>query len=523
MNPGKSYMTYQSIHTKKDGKKYVYSVEGYWDKEKKAPRNKQVCLGRLNEESGEIIPSNRKGRVAKRAAAVPDLTARALVIGPYAVLNKIAHDTGLEQVLRASFPDKWQLILSLAFFLVQKGLPLSRCEIWSKSHKHPWGGELLSQNISRLLVSLTEGARQGFFSRWMKALGDKENLFYDITSVSSYSALNEYVKWGHNRDKEKLPQINYGMLFGQVSKLPAYYRKLPGNISDVSTLKTTVSSLEFIGYVKLTFILDKGFYSETNIEALFLARYNFILSIPRREWVEALYDEYKDNIISTENRYLVNDNEVQYMVTKLYNWNGRRCYIHIYYNNIRAAEKANAFTLKIMKWKNELESGETNDKHKSAYEKYFHIKETKRRGKIIKENTEAVQKAIKVYSGFSCILTTKKMEAYEALQLYRNKQSVENSFDDLKNSLDMKRLRIHSSAAMESRLFIQFIAVILFSAVRNIKDSCDKLYGVTIREIMEAMETISEVRFTGKYGKIITELDPLQRDIMKAFSVTLET
>ncbi|MBU2055017.1 MAG: hypothetical protein KKC25_08560, partial [Proteobacteria bacterium] len=46
-----------------------------------------------------------------------------------------------------------------------------------------------------------------------------------------------FIKWGHNRDKEKLPQLNLAMLFGQKSALPVYYHRVPGNISDVSTLR----------------------------------------------------------------------------------------------------------------------------------------------------------------------------------------------------------------------------------------------------------------------------------------------
>ncbi|RDI91906.1 hypothetical protein Q502_10610, partial [Mesotoga sp. Brook.08.YT.4.2.5.2.] len=48
----------------------------------------------------------------------------------------------------------------------------------------------------------------------------------------------------------------------------------------------------------------------------------------------------------------------------------------------------------------------------------------------------------------------------EALRVYRNKDTIEKSFDDLKNQLDMKRLRIHSAASMDGRLFVQFIALI---------------------------------------------------------------
>jgi transposase len=190
---------------------------------------------------------------------------------------------------------------------------------------------------------------------------------------------------------------------------------------------------------------------------------------------------------------------------------------------VKAAEEVNTFMLKVMEWKSELESGNEKVRNKWAYEKYFHIKETPKRGIKVFENDSEVQAAIKVYAGLSCIITTKKMDAINALEAYRRKEAVENSFDDLKNALDMKRLRIHSSSAMESRLFIQFIALILLSALRDIKNQHDKLRNLTVREIMELMETISEVRFSGRYGKIVTEAGPIQRDIMDAFGIILET
>lgn len=41
------------IHLNKDtGTAYVYEYVSYWDKEKKQGRNKQVCIGKLDLESG---------------------------------------------------------------------------------------------------------------------------------------------------------------------------------------------------------------------------------------------------------------------------------------------------------------------------------------------------------------------------------------------------------------------------------------------------------------------------------------
>lgn len=50
---------------KKTGVTYVYESESYWDKEKKQPRNKRKLIGRIDEETGEIVPTGGHGRRRK--------------------------------------------------------------------------------------------------------------------------------------------------------------------------------------------------------------------------------------------------------------------------------------------------------------------------------------------------------------------------------------------------------------------------------------------------------------------------
>lgn len=50
-------------HTdKRTGVTYVYESESYWDKEKKQPRSKRTLIGKLDEATGEIIPTGKSGR-----------------------------------------------------------------------------------------------------------------------------------------------------------------------------------------------------------------------------------------------------------------------------------------------------------------------------------------------------------------------------------------------------------------------------------------------------------------------------
>ena len=111
----------------------------------------------------------------------------------------------------------------------------------------------------------------------------------------------------------------------------------------------------------------------------------------------------------------------------------------------------------------------------------------------------------------------------EALRVYRDKDYVEKCFDDLKNQLDMKRLRIHTSSTMDGRLFIQFIALIYLSALRKKMRDTGLTEKYTVRELLLEMETLTQIRYSGKYGHILTEITKPQRQIMESLGIDPKT
>ncbi len=58
-------MSYVKNKNKKTGITYVYESESYWDKEKKQPRARRKLIGKIDEETGEIIPTGGRGRKPK--------------------------------------------------------------------------------------------------------------------------------------------------------------------------------------------------------------------------------------------------------------------------------------------------------------------------------------------------------------------------------------------------------------------------------------------------------------------------
>ncbi len=517
-------MAYRSHQTNKEtGVTYVYEATSYWDKEKKQPRNTKVCIGKLDPETGEVIPSKRLDPL-QAAARDPAVTATARIVGPAFLLDSIDAELGLGKILKACYPQTYQQILCMAYYLAVRGGALSHCETWSKSHAHPYHNTLTSQRISEILRSLSHAEQQTFFAKWGKKVLENDYLCYDITSISSYGELNEFVKHGYNRDGEKLPQINMALLFGQISQLPAFYNRLPGNISDVITLHNILKTFNFLGPSKLHLVLDKGFYSQTNVDELLQVRDNFTIAVPMRKWVQQIIDEVKETIQNPEN-YRKLDGEILYVHTKLYPWGKerRRCYVHLYYNAHAAAAATDGFTEELLSYKEELETGRLISAHEDAYKAFFIIKETPVRGRKVLFNNEAIQQYRKNYAGFYVLLTNDIKDPVEALVVYRNKDAVEKCFDDLKNQLDMKRLRIHSSASMDGRLFVQFIALILMSALRKKMRETGLIEKYTTRELLMEMETLTKVRYSGRYGHILTEVTKPQRHILESLGINLET
>lgn len=52
-------MSIVRLKNKNNGVTYVYESTSYWDKEKAQARNSRVCIGKLDDESGEIIYNRR--------------------------------------------------------------------------------------------------------------------------------------------------------------------------------------------------------------------------------------------------------------------------------------------------------------------------------------------------------------------------------------------------------------------------------------------------------------------------------
>jgi len=522
---------------KKTGITYVYMNEPYWDKEKRQSRAKRTLLGKLELETGEIIPTRSYQKKpeqqvvpqAKRGP-VPITAVRRSFYGASYLFDQIGQITGIAPDLKACFPDSYKQILSIAYFLIlEENNSLSRFPHWQRLHIHPYGEDIPSQRSSELFQSIDEAGRMAFFKRQAKRRIEKEYWAFDITSISSYSETLSQVKKGRNKEHDRLPQINLALLFGEESGLPFYYRKLPGNITDVKTVKQLMAEFDVMGYKKVSVILDRGFYSKENVDLLYKNHQKFIIGVKLNLcYVKELLEEERESLELWSN---LQTQFGVYGVCRAIEWDyeqrrpykgdvqksKRRAYLHLFYNPEKAARDQLEMNEYLTSLRNDLAENTRKDYRMKDYDKYFEVTETPIRGRKIRPKEETMRQAAKNY-GYFALLSNEVKDPFEALSLYRSKDIVEKGFGNLKDRLNFRRMHVSSELSLNGKLFVEFVALIYLSYVKKKMQDNGLFEKWTLQGLLDELDTI-ELFESPEHGRLLGEITSKQQNIYEALLV----
>lgn len=522
---------------KSTGITYAYENKPYWDKEKQQSRSKRTLIGRVDPETGEIVPTRsytkkqeKERNVSVKPGPVAITKIRRSFYGASYLLDQIGKITGVAQDLKVCFPERYKQIQSVAYYLIlEENNALSRFSHWQRLHIHPYGEDLPSQRSSELFQSIDEENRMNFFQKQGKRRIEKEYWAFDITSISSYSETLCQVKKGRNKENDRLAQINLALLFGEESGLPFYYRKLPGNITDVKTVKQLMAEFDVMGYKKVSVILDRGFYSKDNINLLFKNHQKFIIG------VKLGLNYVKDVLeVERENLGLWTNLQTQfgaYGICRTIDWayeqerpykgdvlkDTRRAYLHVFYNPEKAARDQVEMNDYLTSLHNDLSENKKKDYRAKDYEKYFEVTTTPKRGKKIKPKEDAMREAARNY-GYFALLSNEVHDPFEALSLYRSKDIVEKGFGNLKDRLNFRRMEVSSELSLNGKLFVEFIALIYLSYVKKKMQDAALFEKWTLQGLLDELDTI-ELFESPEHGRLLGEVTKKQEDIYLALGV----
>ena len=208
-----------------------------------------------------------------------------LDFGPAFLIDGIAAQTGLRELFRSTLPSRADSLMALLAYRISERGPYSHAQDWLDgswaSRLYP-RAQLSSQRISDLLAALGgEGVQRAFFSRHIaRVAGEarKAGVMIDSTGLPNRICFPFTAASNHNGHVSVEARLI--LVVERATRLPLFFRHIPGNVVDVSTLRATAAELRALGVDIALAITDAGYYSEANIEALYASHTPFLGRLP---------------------------------------------------------------------------------------------------------------------------------------------------------------------------------------------------------------------------------------------------
>ena len=498
---------------------YVYKTTRCYRNAAGKPTCDRVAIGRYDEESGKLIPNDKYWEIYSEATpvfvAVGDEMHKyesVKEIGADFLVKKVLDNLGASEIIKSAFGDgKGENICLVSEYMATEGNVIEHIENWCEE-KTLDRKRMTSASASALFSSITHEEKMSFFRKWTEQRSEAEHIAYDVTSFSTYAKNITDAEYGYNRDGENLPQINLGCYLEETSELPMFYTTYPGSIVDKSHLPYMMRYNEELGVKKGAFVMDRGFASSANLQFMKENQYSFLIGVEKRiiSVKEAILS-VKNNIRSIKNRI----SSGLYGVAVKGVFYGVNSNLHIYFDAALAEQQTDNLMRKVETEDFKLSQIQRLTQNEAVkLRKYFDITIGTDGTFTYSANTEKIDEIIETH-GFFALLTSLDLTSDTALNIYRKKDVIEKNFDDIKNQVDMKRLRTHNQATTDGKIFCAFIALIALSFIMT---SCRDLMKKNSLSKNSLFLELNKIRLiTLENGnRLLNPLTKLQRQILLA-------
>jgi hypothetical protein len=395
----------------------------------------------VNELSDKELKQLKDQKNVAKPKKITTCRSYSVEFGDIYIFNKYLSDSGIFEILTNIVEEeKTDTFKSLILHkFLSKNAYSYAFDWWNETftkYLYP-NAKLESQRISEFVALIgTETCRRTFFTNYLDYLKNLNPKFFTlIDSTGLQNSINISLTAINNHNGVINNEIRLITVLDKISELPVYYRYVPGNIVDVSTLTMIINELRAYNIDIAQAILDAGYFSEDNLKLLYNFDIPFLTRmVPRKGFYESLIKMYAPNILDQSN-YVKHG--------------GRTLFI-----------KKIKETLFDIKMPVNIFICHDREKYNSDSAKYFE----KYDENIAKEEYELD----KLKFGIFILVSTVDLEANNVLSTYYNRQSIEQLFDYIKNDINILPLRMHSEETFSGHLLLSFIATICFITINKI-------------------------------------------------------
>lgn len=524
---------------KKDVVYIEYEYDRIYDPVRQYTFPKRVTIGKLSETDPELMQPNQNFMKYFPDAELPETKNRTsrsscLRVGAYFVLRKIIEEYNLVELLGGYFEQRdLGLFLDLAVYsIIAENNAAQYYPDYTYNHPLFTNGmkQYSDSTVSDFLNSVTDDQSIGFLNSWNETRNHREKIYisYDSTNKNCQAGDIEMVEFGHPKVDVGQPVFNYAVAYDTHNQEPLFYEKYPGSLNDISQLQFMLDKAFGYGYKKIGFILDRGYFSSENIQYMDKCGYSFVIMVKgMASLVNELVLEHKGTFeskrVNNIYEYGVYGKTVKH---RLYAGDKKERYFHLYHSiSKESAERAgienrlNQMTLYLKKYQNKVKE------FGPGFEKYFnlHYDEKTQAFVLSEERCSVVERELDL-AGYFCIITSEKMSAKEAIELYKSHDTSEKLFRGDKSYLGNKSIRVYSEESARAKIFVEVVAMILRCKMYiKLKEEMKKLEKkpnyMTVPAALKELEKIEMVRQLDNVYRLDHAVTANQKTILNAFGL----
>ena len=524
---------------KKDVVYIEYEYDRIYDPIRQYTFPKRVTIGKLSETDPELMQPNQNFLKYFPDAELPETKNRTsrsscLRVGAYFVLRKIIEEYNLIELLGGYFEQRdLGLFLDLAVYsIIAENNAAQYYPDYTYNHPLFTNGmkQYSDSTVSDFLNSVTDDQSIGFLNSWNETRNHREKIYisYDSTNKNCQAGDIEMVEFGHPKVDVGQPVFNYAVAYDTHNQEPLFYEKYPGSLNDISQLQFMLDKAFGYGYKKIGFILDRGYFSCENIQYMDKCGYSFVIMVKgMASLVNELVLEHKGTFeskrVNNIYEYGVYGKTVKH---RLYAGDKKERYFHLYHSiSKESADRAgienrlNQMTLYLKKYQNKVKE------FGPGFEKYFnlHYDEKTQAFVLPEERCSVVERELDL-AGYFCIITSEKMSAKEAIELYKSHDTSEKLFRGDKSYLGNKSIRVYSEESARAKIFVEFVAMILRCKMyTKLKEEMKKLEKkpnyMTVPAALKELEKIEMVRQLDNVYRLDHAVTANQKTILNAFGL----
>ena len=524
---------------KKDVVYIEYEYDRIYDPVRQYTFPKRVTIGKLSETDPELMQPNQNFLKYFPDAELPETKNRTsrsscLRVGAYFVLRKIIEEYNLVELLGGYFEQRdLGLFLDLAVYsIIAENNAAQYYPDYTYNHPLFTNGmkQYSDSTVSDFLNSVTDDQSIGFLNSWNETRNHREKIYisYDSTNKNCQAGDIEMVEFGHPKVDVGQPVFNYAVAYDTHNQEPLFYEKYPGSLNDISQLQFMLDKAFGYGYKKIGFILDRGYFSCENIQYMDRCGYSFVIMV---KGMSALVNElvlehkgtFESKRVNNIYEYGVYGKTVKH---RLYAGDKNERYFHLYHSiSKESAERAgienrlNQMTLYLKKYQNKVKE------FGPGFEKYFnlHYDEKTQAFVLPEERCSVVERELDL-AGYFCIITSEKMSAKEAIELYKSRDTSEKLFRGDKSYLGNKSIWVYSEESARAKIFVEFVAMILRCRMytklkEEMKNLEKKPNYMTVPVALKELEKIEMVRQLDNVYRLDHAVTANQKTILNAFGL----